>query len=124
MNRCPYCNRLSKGETEIVRILDKLGIRYYNNHKFDDCKHILHLKFDFYLPDYNMVIEYDGIQHFKPVKKFGGVERFKLDKYRDSLKNKYCEDNNIKMLRIAYFDYRRIEQILINSTTIETTLIN
>jgi very-short-patch-repair endonuclease len=60
------------------------------------------LRFDFYLPNYNMCIEYDGDQHFRLISKFGGQKRFEIGKERDEIKNKYCLDNNIRLLRVAY----------------------
>lgn len=119
-NRCPFCNNLSKGENEISKVLDKLNLKYIKEYKFEDCKNIIDLKFDFYIPNINLVIEYDGIQHFKPVKFFGGEKRFILDKKRDNIKNNYCKENNINLLRIPYYDFKNIEKI-ISSTTIEIT---
>jgi very-short-patch-repair endonuclease len=57
---------------------------------------------DFYLPDYNAVIEYDGIQHYQPIETFGGEKAFKSTKIRDEIKNTYCRENGIKMIRISY----------------------
>lgn len=77
-----------------------------------------HLRFDFYLPNYNLLIEYDGEQHFRPVA-FNGdkelaVERFKMGQERDAIKNKYCEDNQINLLRIPYWESENIETIISN----------
>lgn len=60
------------------------------------------LPFDFYLPKYNILTEYDGIQHFKFIAHFGGKQRFKEQKFNDNLKNEYCIENNIKLYRISY----------------------
>ena len=71
----------------------------------DKCKK--ELPFDFYLPDYNVCIEYDGIQHFEPVD-FGGkgqewaCQQFESLKLRDDIKNAYCAANNIPLCRIKY----------------------
>lgn len=51
-----------------------------------------------------MCIEYDGEQHFKSIKWFGGDEALKNVKIRDNIKNKFCQDNNIKLIRISYMD--------------------
>ena len=61
--RCPYCKK-SKGEDSINTTLKKLGVKYKTQYKFDDCRDVLLLPFDFYLYDYNLIIEYDGEQHF------------------------------------------------------------
>jgi very-short-patch-repair endonuclease len=60
------------------------------------------LRFDFYLPKYNTCIEFDGKQHFEPVKIFGGNENFKEIIKKDSIKNMYCDTNGIKLIRIKY----------------------
>ena len=118
-NRCPKCIS-SRGEILIAKLLDKNDIDYIQEHRFDDCKNIktgYTLPFDFYLPDYNLLIEYDGEQHYKPVK-FGGmsIERanksFLKTQKRDNIKNQYCEDNKIPLLRIPYWDFDIIEDIL------------
>ena len=62
------------------------------------------MPFDFYLPDYNICIEYDGEEHFQPVEFFGGEEKFQRRIENDEIKNNYCKNNNIKLIRIPYFD--------------------
>ena len=98
---CPKCNQ-SKGELKIKRLLEKYKINFYEQKTFIDCKDKGLLKFDFYLPYHNICIEYDGEQHFKPIKKWGGEENLKKIKYRDNIKNKYCIDKNITLIRINY----------------------
>lgn len=73
--------------------------------------------FDFYLPDYNILIEYDGEQHFKPVDFASkGLEWatkiFEYNQIKDKIKNDYCKDNNIRLIRIPYWDFDNIETIL------------
>jgi very-short-patch-repair endonuclease len=100
---CPICNE-SKGEKEISIFLDRIKIKYIRQFKFDDCRNINKLPFDFYLPDLNICIEYDGEQHFNSINYFGGNERYEFIKINDSIKNKYCIDNEIKLIRISYKD--------------------
>lgn len=109
--RCPHC-KTSKGENKVKEILDELKIKYIQQYKFDDCKINYKLSFDFYLPQYNCCIEYDGKQHFEIVEHFGGLDGFISTKIRDTYKNWYCEKNNIKMIRISYKDFKNIEEIL------------
>lgn len=75
-------------------------------------------RFDFYLPDYNLFIEYDGIQHTEICRYFKTDEenRKALEKiqYRDKIKNQYCIDNNINLLRIPYYESQNIDNIIIN----------
>jgi hypothetical protein len=104
---CPTCSE-SKGELIITKLLNTLEIQYERGKKFNDCQNLKvgrycrRLPFDFYLPEFNAVIEYDGLQHYKPVKIFGGDETFKRTQIYDEIKNKYCKDNGIKMIRIPY----------------------
>jgi hypothetical protein len=100
---CPIC-RESIGERSISIYLDSNKIKYNRQQKFDDCKYLNQLVFDFYLPELNICIEYDGIQHFKPISIFGGSEEFEKTKIRDEIKNKYCLENSIKLYRISYED--------------------
>ena len=108
---CLYCKG-SKGEKRIAKWLDKHNITYEPQKRFDDCKDINALPFDFYLPDYNIAIEYDGKQHFEPIEYFGGQKAFEYTQKHDNIKNEYCKNNNIKLLRISYF--KNVEEELNN----------
>jgi very-short-patch-repair endonuclease len=109
---CRFCESPSKGEDYIKMWLDDLKINYIRQHSFETCKYVNKLSFDFYLPDYNFCIEFDGEQHFKPVEYFGGEKGFELNKKRDSIKNKWCLDNNIDLIRIKYNEVNKIKYIL------------
>lgn len=110
-NGCPIC-KSSQGELLIKKILDYIKVDYIQEKTFDDCKDVSKLKFDFYLPKYNKCIEFDGIQHFKSIKAFGGEEGLKNTKKRDEIKNCYCRDNNIDLLRIKYKEKNFIKILL------------
>jgi hypothetical protein len=60
------------------------------------------LAFDFYLPEQNICIEYNGIQHYEPIKYFGGIEEFDKRIERDKIKIEYCKKNNIRLIVIKY----------------------
>ena len=60
----------------------------------------------------NCLVEYDGEQHFQNREFFGGEEAFKKRQHNDQIKNQYCKDNNIKLIRIPYWDFDNIEDIL------------
>ncbi len=109
--RCPKC-KTSKGENKIGEYLQNNNINYISQYSFKDCRVIKPLPFDFYLPDYNVCIEYDGEQHYKIIECFGGLDRFISTKIRDTVKTFYCEQNNIKLIRIPYWEKDNIEQIL------------
>lgn len=110
---CPNCND-SIGEKSIKILLNNANIKYTIQMKFDDCKNIKALPFDFYLPDYNVCIEFDGIQHYEAIEWFGGQDALDKNILRDSIKNKYCEEYNIRLYRISYLDNinTRFNQIL------------
>lgn len=76
-------------------------------------------RFDFYLSQYNLFIEYDGQQHYEPMRFYGAdktknEEEFRKTQERDKIKNKYCKDNNINLLRIPYWETKNIETIINN----------
>ena len=98
---CPFCLN-SKGEVKIKNILDNYKLEYIQQYKFKDCKDKNKLAFDFYIPEKNICIEYDGKQHFEPIKRFGGSCGFEIVKKHDIIKNKYCYSKNIKLFRIKY----------------------
>lgn len=100
---CPKCN-LSKGEKNISAWLDEMHIAYEHQKTFNDCKDRYVLPFDFYLLDYNIVIEYNGLQHYEPVEHFGGKEKFEIQQRHDKIKDNYCKENNIRLFIISYFE--------------------
>lgn len=108
---CPICNE-SRGEKKINDFLKNNKIKFIRQYKYKDCKCHKPLPFDFYLPQYNCCIEFDGEQHFKIIKHFGGIDTFIERKIRDEIKNWYCQQNNIKLIRIPYWDFNNIEKIL------------
>lgn len=97
------CTSESVGEIYIRELLDELQIEYIQEYRFDDCRNVLTLPFDFYLPEYNTCIEYDGRQHFEVVDFFGGEKGYERRRHNDNIKTKYCEDNNISLLRLPYY---------------------
>lgn len=112
-NGCSNCTT-SRGENRIKEWLNNNDVEYNFQYVFKECKDVRVLPFDFYIPSLNMVIEYDGIQHFEPKDFFGGEESFNKLKEHDSIKSNYCMENNIRLLRIPYFQYEEIENILEN----------
>lgn len=103
-NPCNCWKKFSIGVQKIIFILEKNNIKYELEKKFNTCispKGNM-LPFDFYLPDYNVLIQYDGQQHYKI--SFGQEEE-KLTKQKeyDKIKTQWCKKNNIKLIRIPYF---------------------
>ena len=116
---CPYCidtkkYKFSKGEEKINEILTDMNIVSIRQYTFNDCRDINMLPFDFYLPKENKIIEFDGQHHFKPVT-FNGISQEEAivnhnnTVKHDEIKNQYCKDNNIDLLRIPYYEYNDIE---------------
>jgi hypothetical protein len=110
---CSSCFE-SKGEKEVKRYLNNNNIKYESQKRFDDCLSIryVNLRFDFYLPEKNVCIEYDGEQHFHINEYFGGEEGYKTTKQNDEIKNNYCFKNNIKLIRIPYYNFDKMSEIL------------
>lgn len=111
------CRKISHGEEKIIQTLNNSNIKYYCQYSFNDCINPdtgRVLRFDFFLPEYNYCIEYDGQQHFlKYVQDYGSgwnnVDTYRQCHKRDLIKNYYCEEHNIGLLRIPYYDYNKID---------------
>ena len=98
---CSFCN-LSKFENFIDTLLTQNKVNFNTQKTFEGCKFKNKLKFDFYLVDKNICIEFDGIQHFKSIRFFGGDKSFELQKIKDKIKNEFCEKEGIKLIRFRY----------------------
>lgn len=106
---CPQCSFVnpsteSRGEKLIAKYLTDNNIEFVRQYTNKTCKHKSSnvLRFDFYIPSFNLLIEYDGLQHFKPIEFWGGVSAHKELKIKDSIKNKWAEDNKIHLVRFRY----------------------
>lgn len=113
---CPLCNT-SKGERMVELYLNTNDIFHYREYKFKKCKHIKQLPFDFYIPHINLLIEYDGEQHFTPIKHFGGVMRYNETVRNDQIKNKFTISHDIRLIRIPHYNFNDIDIILENAIT-------
>jgi hypothetical protein len=101
---CPRCKH-STGEKLIQGLLKKMEIKYTTQKSFYGCmndKTGKSLPFDIYVPEFHTCIEFDGYQHFIPVERWGGEDKLKEVQYRDNIKNTYCKDNDINLIRIPY----------------------
>ncbi len=113
---CPRCSE-SRGEKRIHEILECWGYSFTPQKRFQDLRDINLLPFDVYLDDFNVIIEFDGIQHYKLIE-FGGISKEKavelhnIIKKHDNIKNKYCEKHNIPLIRIPYWELDDIEYVL------------
>ncbi|MDD4695867.1 MAG: hypothetical protein PHW42_05495 [Patescibacteria group bacterium] len=116
--RCPACKE-SKGEKEISKFLINNNIKYIFQKEYNRLIGLggCNLRFDFSIPSLNINIEFDGEGHFKPIDFNGeGIEiakeKFEILKCHDKLKNEYCKKYKIKLIRIPYWDFDNIEEIL------------
>lgn len=96
------CKRSSQYEDFIENILTSLNIDFEKQKRFNDCRLKYMLPFDFYIPKYNLCIEYQGKQHYVPIKYFGGEKHYKKQLERDKIKKDYCIANNINLLCIPF----------------------
>jgi len=109
---CPVCHPKSVGELKVKNILINNNINFEEQKRFSKCKHKGSLPFDFYLPDLNICVEYQGIQHYEPIGEFGGEKSFEEQKIKDNIKRKFCEDNKIILIEIPYW-IKDIEKYLV-----------
>ena len=101
----------NKFENEMKNILNDNDINFEQQKKYEDLYDKSFLYYDFFLPKYNTLIECDGKQHFKPVKKFGGEEQFKKQILHDKMKNEYAINNKINLIRIKYKELCKFTEI-------------
>lgn len=122
-NPCQCWKNCSKGNLKIAALLQENGLSYQTEYQFSDCLSPKGnpLKFDFYVNN-QYLIEYDGEQHYKPVAFHGDLDRaekqFLLNQQYDELKNQYCKQHNIPLIRIPYTLYSKltIDDLVINTS--------
>lgn len=108
---CSKCGKTeSVGEAKIRKYLEENEISFKQEFKFNDCRDSYPLPFDFYIEEKNTIIEFDGRQHFEDT----GWFSYSLDKVlkHDKIKNEYCNNNGIKLIRIPYKQINNVEKIL------------
>lgn len=105
---CPIC-KFSHGERIIYKTLNNMDIKFEMQKGFKDLKYKKSLKYDFYINKHNLLIEYDGKHHFEEV--HGDL---KLIQKRDKIKDNYAIDNNIKLIRIPYWEKDNLKDIIEN----------
>lgn len=112
---CVKCKQ-SLGEKYIKECLDRNGLINIQQHRLKDCRNINPLPFDSVIISESgellCLIEFDGEQHFHPIDAFGGEEGFKERQINDYIKNKYCEENNITLIRIPYWLRDHVDEVL------------
>lgn len=111
------CSKVSRGETLVAEYLSDNKISFEREYKFADCIDQKELPFDFYIPDYNSLIEVQGQQHYEPVDFAGRGEEwankiFSIVQKHDKIKYDYCQLHEIKLIYIPYWDFNNIASIL------------
>lgn len=121
-HRCQYCcSKMSQGELFIRNVLDSNNIDYETEKSFPRCKDKKLLNFDFYLEQYNLCIEFDGEQHYNSHfyetmfnDKQKGMDAFRESQKRDEIKNRFCKENKINLLRIPYWKIESVDKIILD----------
>lgn len=110
---CGLHSNISRGNTKIADLLDRANIEYQIEKTFIDCCDKKPLPFDFFVNNLYL-IEYDGEQHFDPNTFFD----YEYTHYHDEIKNQYCQQNNIPLIRIPYTHYNQLclEDLLLPTT--------
>lgn len=114
--KCPKCIAY-KNENKIISILERWGYNVQTQKRFNDCRDKNPLPFDLYIPENNILIEYDGEQHYKPIRR-GNTEHdsgetlLKYTHKHDLIKTEYCKTHGIPLIRIPYWEADNMESFL------------
>jgi hypothetical protein len=115
---CPKCRKnISQSETNLSNILSHFGLNYVKQKRYSDCRDTCTLPFDFYLSDFDILIEYDGEDQYYPIPRHNEPETDTINKFldrvkKDKIKTEYCRINNISLIRIPYWERDNMEYFL------------
>lgn len=118
---CYMEDSMSNGEHMAESIFKKYNYTYEPQKRFDGCRDKYTLPFDFYLSDYNLIVEIMGEQHERPIDYFGGDESFEKLIQHDKMKRDYLKQNNIHCLDIWYYEFDKMEKIILDKIQNITT---
>lgn len=110
---CGKCTT-SYNNALIESVLIKYKMDFLKEHAFTDSDEMSRLRYDFYVPKFNLCIEYDGEHHYYPIPGIVSEKTFESIVKNDEIKNKFCEENNIHLLRIPYWKRDEIENIIVS----------
>lgn len=106
---CNTCSKQqSKAERKIELYLCENNIEFISEYRFDDCRYKNTLPFDFYIPELNLCMEYDGEFHYRDTK----IHNVVLQQARDTIKDSYCLEKGIRLVRIPYYELKNLNTIL------------
>ena len=114
-SHCPCYTITSKGESEVEKVLTEMNIIFEKQKRLEDMKKA---PFDFYLPDYNLLIEFQGRQHYEPVPQFGGEKQFIIQQEIDKRKKEVAQKAGYELLEISYKDKSLIKDILVRRLSV------
>lgn len=109
---CPACGiRQSSYMNQVEKYLQDNNIEFIKEKRFEECRNIKTLPFDYYLPKYNCCIEVDGEFHYKNFEKRNSSNTVQM---RDNIKTNFCLKNNIELIRLPYFEFKKNNQCSFN----------
>lgn len=116
-NACPKCRTQHYMEDKVIKTLEDWDYTVTRQKKFEDCTYISELRFDGYIEGFNTCIEYDGQGHYKPIQwgnmsKEEAEKELEKNKARDKIKDDYCKEKGIKLIRIPYWKSEHMEEYL------------
>jgi very-short-patch-repair endonuclease len=128
--RCPRCSRIkynkkSNGVKKLIKLFSQLNLRYEEEKIFSNFKNSsnYHYPYDFFIPSLNLLIEFDGEQHFKEKNKgYFKTKYFSQLKTNDKIKNNYVRQNNLNLIRISYKTLKKIDLNILNEILINSKL--
>ena len=112
----------------VEEILRDMGICFEKEKRFDDCKNIRCMPFDYYIPSKNACIEVDGEFHYpmnhRTKDGWNNEETYLSIQSRDAKKTQFCKDNGITLIRLPYYEYDNFKTLLQNKlyANTETTV--
>jgi hypothetical protein len=115
---CPVCSE-SQGEKRIRKFFENKNISFISQKRFDTCRDKQPLPFDFFLPDYSLCLEYNGIFHYKTIRDFTSKSDLKDRKKKDKIKKKWAIKNGYRFIEIPYWKFENIEEILTEELNIK-----
>ncbi|MFP3598207.1 hypothetical protein [Chryseobacterium sp. SIMBA_029] len=116
--KCKVCYpNDTTGESRVIEYLNFLKVAFKKQKKFPGLKNEKELKCDFFIPKLNLIIEFDGHQHYYPVDYFKGFKSFKKTIKCDWIKNRYALKNRINILRIPFKEYDNMESLIDDAIT-------
>lgn len=106
-NRCDKCSKKQSSYSRVIEYyLRENNITFIKEYRFKECRNILPLPFDFYLPKLKTCIEVDGELHYEPSRFSTAIEDFRGTLVRDSIKSDFCKEHKINLIRIPYYEIK------------------